>query len=175
MVRAIEGVCFDCILFLCIFEVCDRGAVSAGIAELPQQLLKFYENLGERLQWLEDREVYFSFRSQQEPSEGCGRAIERPRYLVSKSQIEGLRELGFSWSKIPRMIGISGMTSHRRRLDLGLDEEQNNNDIEDDVLDVFVRSVIDLSPNSEGVMIRGALRGRGVHVQRWRLRESIGE
>ena len=42
------------------------------------------------------------------------------------------------------------MTLHGRRLELGLDEEQNYSDIEDEVLDVFVRSIIDLSPNYGG-------------------------
>ena len=69
---------------------------------------------------------------------------------------------------------MSRMTLHRRRLERDLDEEQNNySDIEYEVLDVFVRLIIHLSSNSGEVMIRGALRGQGVHVQRWRLRESI--
>ena len=76
MFRVIEGVCPDCTLFLCIFEVCDSGAVSLEIAQLLQQLLKFYGTLGERyrerLQWLEEREVDCSFTSRQEPTEGCG-------------------------------------------------------------------------------------------------------
>ena len=72
------------------------------------------------------------------------------------------------------MIGVSRMTLHRRRLERDLDEEQNNySDIEYEVLDVFVRLIIHLSSNSGQVMIRGALQGQGVHVQRWRLRESI--
>ena len=72
------------------------------------------------------------------------------------------------------MIGMSRMTLHRRRLERDLDEEQNNySDIEYEVLDVFVRLIIHLSSNSGQVMIRGALQGQGVHVQRWRLRESV--
>ena len=72
------------------------------------------------------------------------------------------------------MIGMSRMTVHRRRLERDLDEEQNNySDIEYEVLDVFVRLIIHLSSSSGQVMIRGALQGQGVHVQRWRSRESI--
>ena len=78
-------------------------------------------------------------------------------------RIEGLKELGFSWSKISRMLVISRMTLHRRRLELDLDEEQNYNDIEDEVLDVFLRSIIDLSPNGPFA----AERSRGTKSPNW--------
>ena len=46
-------------------------------------------------------------------------------------------------------------------------------EIDDKELDVFVRTILALLPNSGEVMIRGALRGRGVRIQRSRLRESV--
>ena len=101
------------------------------------------------------------------------RSRGRPRFSISKSQIEGLRDLGFTWSKIAAMIGVSRITLHRRIRELGLEEETRYSEIDDQELDVFVRTILALLPNSGEVMIRGALRGRGVRIQRSRLRESV--
>ena len=76
------------------------------------------------------------FQSQQEPPVvGSARSRGRPRFEVSKSQIEGLRELGFSWSNISRMIGVSRIPLHRRRVELGL-EKRGYREIDDQELDV---------------------------------------
>ena len=71
------------------------------------------------------------------------------------------------------MIGVSRITLHRRIRELGLEEETRYSEIDDQELDVFVRTILALLPNSGEVMIRGALRGRGVRIQRSRLRESV--
>lgn len=71
------------------------------------------------------------------------------------------------------MIGVSRITLHRRRIELGLEEEIRYSEIDDGELDVFVRSILELSPNSGEVMMQGALRGRGVNVPRSRLRKSM--
>ena len=60
---------------------------------------------------------------------------------ISKSQIEGLRDLGFTWSKIAAMIGVSRITLHRRIRELGLEEETRYSEIDDQELDVFVRTI----------------------------------
>ncbi|CAB3999437.1 uncharacterized protein LOC110247927 [Paramuricea clavata] len=93
--------------------------------------------------------------------------------LIRSERIEGLQELGFSWSKIARMIGISRITLYRRRLALGIGNEVEFNQLEDHEVDELVASIIQLSPNSGEVMVRGALRARGVKIQRWRIRESL--
>ena len=50
---------------------------------------------------------------------------------VSKSQIEGLRDLGFTWSKIAAMIGVFPITLHRRVRELALEEETRYSEIDD--------------------------------------------
>jgi len=51
--------------------------------------------------------------------------------------------------------------------------EQEFSQISDDALDIVVRNVLSLSPNSGERMVLGALRGRGLLVQRNRVRQSI--
>ena len=172
-----ERICREFVFFLRIFESrnCD---ISEDITELIKQLLKLYEGLTERyrerVNWLEEDRDDNSFRCQPESvDEGNARSRGRPWFSISKSQIEGLRDLGFTWSKIAAMIGVSRITLHRRIRELGLEEETRYSEIDDQELDVFVRTILALLPNSGEVMIRGALRGRGVRIQRSRQRESV--
>ena len=46
--------------------------------------------------------------------------------------------------------------------------------IPDDELDVFVRRILNLSPESGERMVIGSLRAQGMKVQRDRIRRSIG-
>ena len=81
-----ERIFREFVFFLRIFESrnCD---ISEDITELIKQLLKLYEGLTERyrerVNWLEEDRDY-------------NRSRGRPRFSVSKSQIEGLRDLGFT-------------------------------------------------------------------------------
>jgi len=51
--------------------------------------------------------------------------------------------------------------------------EQEFSQISDHALGTVVRSILSLSPNSGERMVFGAFRGRGLLVQRNRVRESI--
>ena len=46
------------------------------------------------------------------------------------------------------MIGVSRITLHRRIRELGLEEETRYSEIDDQELDVFVRTILALLPNS---------------------------
>ena len=137
--------------------------ISEDITELIKQLLKLYEGLTERyrerVNWLEEDRDY-------------NRSRGRPRFSVSKSQIEGLRDLGFTWSKIAAMIGVSRITLHRRIRELGLEGETRYSEIDDQELDVFVRTILALLPNSGEVQIA---RGLNHMTSGWqKRRESRG-
>ena len=144
--------------------------------ELIKQLLKLYEGLTERysegINWLEEDRSDNSFRCRPEPK-GNARSRRRPRFRVSTSEIEGLRDLGFAWSEIAALIGGSRIPLNRRIRELGLEEERRYSENDDQELDVFERTILALLPNSGEVMIRGALCSRGVRIQRSGLRESI--
>ena len=99
-----EGICLEFVLFLRIFESrnCD---VSENITELIKQLLKLYKGLTERyrerVNWLEEDRDENSFRCQPESvDEGNARSRGRPRFSISKSQIEALRDLGLSGQRL---------------------------------------------------------------------------
>jgi hypothetical protein len=84
--------------------------------------------------------------------------------------------LHFPWQKIADMLGVSERTIRRRRQELGvmIGHENAYSAIPDDELDVFVRRILNLSPESGERMVIGSLRAQGMKVQRDRIRRSIG-
>ena len=69
------------------------------------------------------------------------------------------------------MIGVSRVMLYRRRQELGLSEMHSYSTITYAELDAVVKSIVEQSPNSRQVMMRGALIGRGLRIERSRLRE----
>ena len=51
--------------------------------------------------------------------------------------------------------------------------ENNFTDITDEELDRQIQQTLDLTPYSGETYIRGSLKGRGINVQRFRIRESL--
>ena len=56
------------------------------------------------------------------PTENSGSA-GRPSYLLSAQQLQFLRDLHFSWTKIAKILGVSRKTINRRRQELGMSQE----------------------------------------------------
>jgi hypothetical protein len=109
-------------------------------------------------------------------NENARRYAGRPRFLITKEQLEGLRSIHFSWRKIAEMLGVSERTVRRRRqeLEMTIGQSLSYSEIEDGELDIFVGQVLHYSPHSGERMVFGALKGYGLKVQRERVRQSIG-
>ena len=73
----------------------------------------------------------------------------RPQFRVTKAQIESLREIGFSWTKIADLIGISRVTLYRRRRELEIGEQHNYSKITDIQLDAVIQSIVQNSPGDD--------------------------
>ena len=121
----------------------------------------------------EDEDQYY--QCPYENNEDGSRIRGRPRFLIPKAQLEGLRSLHFTWNKIAQMLGVSERTIRRRREELGMNVGQTDaySDIPDDDLDILVSRILHFSPNSGERMLLGAIRSHGVKVQRERMRNSI--
>jgi len=102
----------------------------------------------------------------------------RKRYEITKDQVEHLRSLYFSWEAIAGILQVSVSTLQRRRKEFGLSDSAYS-DISDDELDEIYRSITGspttglLTPNTERRRVIGALRRRGLNVQRWRIGECL--
>lgn len=66
----------------------------------------------------------------------------RPAYIVSRVQLETLIELGYNYSTISRMFGISERTLLRRRLEYDLPVGHTFTDITDNDLDITISSIL---------------------------------
>ena len=125
------------------------------VAEFQRLISRFEE----RFQTFEENEVHYTC-----PNEGVQQGRGRPRLLIPKEQLEGLRLLGFSWISISKMLGVSEKTVRRRRDAYGIPSTREQfMEITDDQVDDLVKSALEVSPNSGERMVMGFLRGRGVY------------
>ena len=73
----------------------------------------------------------------------------RPVYKITEFQIWGLRSVGFTWRKITSLFIVSERTLRQRRQEMGWPmREQEFSQISDDTLDIALRNMLSLSPNS---------------------------
>ena len=97
----------------------------------------------------------------------------RPRVVITRQQIEALREINFSWSCIGRLLDVSERTLERRQefqMPMG---RACYSSVADNELDHIISEIIGLSPNAGETLIQGVLRHRGLLLQRRRMRESL--
>ncbi len=128
---------------------------------------KVISDLEERFNNFEENQLHFVC-----PTNAGSRG--RPRLVIPQEQLEGLRSLGFSWTGIAKMLGVSERTIRRRRATFNMPSTgQASSQIDDDEIDRKIQSILQTSPNSGERMIMGWCRGQGLHVQRWRIRNSM--
>ena len=96
----------------------------------------------------------------------------RPRFRITRDQLDYLRSLSFSWTEIASLLGISRMTIYRHRVECGLLHEQRDV-LSDAELDAMILDFRRDLPYSGQTMILGRLRGMGFYTTRVRVRESI--
>ena len=107
----------------------------------------------------------------------------RPSLDVTKDQIEFLRSMHFSSEKIAQLLQVSVSTLQRRRRAFGIDDHlEHYSDISDHDLDAIYKELTAadgnlsggfLTPNIGRRRFMGALRSRGIRVQRWRVSQCL--
>ena len=102
--------------------------------------------------------------------------VGRPRLDVSQQVIETLNsQVGLSWAEIARNLGVSESTIRRRRrsfVSANADVESHST-ISDNDLDLLVRGILQITPRIGYRLVQGALRSRGLRIQRRRVLESL--
>ncbi|XP_013888677.1 uncharacterized protein LOC106536054 [Austrofundulus limnaeus] len=84
-----------------------------------------------------------------------------------------MRDLGFSWMAISRMLSVNIRTLYNHRTQLGLVDYGSFINISNEALDSVISEILHQTPGSGETYITGSLRGRGIRVQRWRVRERL--
>ena len=95
----------------------------------------------------------------------------RPKYVVSKEQIETLRETGMNWKSIAETLGINERTLYNYRQELNI--SQTFSEITDAELKSVIESILQQTPYAGETYIRGGLVARQIFVQRNRVRECL--
>lgn len=95
------------------------------------------------------------------------------RYNIPAAQLTHMRDLGFTWMAISRMLSVNIRTLYNHRTQLGLVDYGSFINISNDDLDRLITEVLRQTPGSGETYITGSLRGRGIRVQRWRVRERL--
>ena len=97
-------------------------------------------------------------------------SLGRPKYNITAEQIDVLRSTGMQWAAIAKCLGVSARTLSRRRIEFGI---LDYSEVNEEELDWNVRDILRLTPFSGETYVRGALRARGIYVQRWKIREAL--
>ena len=97
----------------------------------------------------------------------------RPRYEVTKEQLEFFVERRFSVSEMASLLNVSPRTVERRLNEFGLSLRNNYSDISDENLDNVVQEIKRNFPNTGYKRMKGFLSQRGYTVQQERIRESM--
>ena len=109
------------------------------------------------------------------PPERCESAgAGRPKFKIEEETLLQLRNLGFTWKDIARLLLVSRWTLWRRVRELDIEMKTGFSDIVNDELDDIVQSFMSMQGCLVGYsMVRGHLRDVGIKIQRNRIRESI--
>lgn len=100
--------------------------------------------------------------------------IGRPTVEVSQALLQVLHDnVGFSWAQIARNLGISERTIRRRRNSFAMPNNESFSNVHDNDLDEIVREVLHITPRIGYRLMQGALRNRGITVQRRRVLDSL--
>ena len=137
------------------------------IEHLWQSLRKQLHHIRERL--ADCRQISAVFPRSPLQSEGSSGG--RPKYHIIAEQIDVLRSTGLSWTAIANCLGVSAKTLSRRRQEHGITDYT---EIREDELEWNIRDILQLlTPFSCETYIQGALRARGIHIQRWKIRDAL--
>lgn len=96
----------------------------------------------------------------------------RPRFDISREQLQHLRSLSFSWTAIADMLKVTRMTIYRWRVEYGMLDESHSM-IGDQELTEKVQQIMTEHPQVGQTFIAGRLRSLGYIVTRERVRRAV--
>ena len=100
-------------------------------------------------------------------------SVGRPRIDVNIEEIELLRSMRFTWTKISELLGISRSTLYRKLEEEGMSQEVHYTSISDHDLDDQIIAIKLAHPNDGEVLLNGHLIRRKIFIPRSKLRASI--
>ena len=155
------------------------SALQAPVQNMNHSLTQLIALLSSQIESRENADFYDALEvSYSAPLNLVQPGRGRKCYEITKDQVEHLRSLYFSWEAIAGILQVSVSTLQRRRKEFGLSDSAYS-EISDDELDEMYRGITGspttgiLTPNIGRRRFIGALRSRGLNVQRWRVTECL--
>ena len=105
----------------------------------------------------------------------------RPRLDISQEAISFLQSIHNSWTEVADVLGVTYRTILRRRNESGMPianlhgPREGYSSLSDEDLRNTIREILRTLPNAGETYIIGALRTRGIIVQRYRVRDALRE
>ena len=97
----------------------------------------------------------------------------RPKFFVSREQLQYLLERGFYVPDVAKLLGLSLRTTERRLQEFGISSGQFFTTIDNETLDRTVCTILRSFPSYGYRRMTGSLLSRGIKVQQVRIRESM--
>lgn len=141
---------------------------STLITELTECVRSIASKWEEYVEQFDSLRMADAYRARTVPSIGPG----RPRFEVTKDQLEYLASLSFTWTEIASLLNVSRMTIYRRRREYGLLNIPTTN-ITDDELQAIIHQMHSQLPEMGESIVWGRLRSMGYIVTRQRVRRAI--
>ena len=145
-------------------------SILSRLNNLKRQLLILVQQWQQHAEGIEAMALSVQYTAPSVSPRGSG--VGRPRFHITRNQLEYLRSLSFSWSEISSLLGVSRMTVYRRRIEFGLLSQPSRYISNVDL----TRRISDMSselPEIGESMIWGRLRSMGYQVARWRVRAAV--
>ena len=92
------------------------------------------------------------------------------KFDMANGHFKFLRDMHFSWEKIAELLGISTKTLSRRRKEFQINDEESFLSLTDEELVTIMQEIMNVTPGIGQIRMLGALKSRGIRVQRWRVR-----
>ena len=151
-------------LSLCSSDIKDLEELATIMAELNENLCLLYREKSSNTAVCSEIPLTFE----------CSASVGRPRCQISKELLEELRGLGFTWTQIANMFGVSRWTISRRVQEYGLQNLQRYSVITDEEIDDMIKSYISRHGSTTGEpFMSGYFRSKGFFIQRQRIRASL--
>ena len=143
--------------------------------EAIRHVQRYRSRFQEALEWSHSgQNVIDSSQFHLSSDSGTADTAGRPNIMLSREQVSGLISLGFKFKEVSKMVGVHPETLRKLRREWNLPVGRNVfTDMTEEQQDEMIQALLKELPNTGERLIMGALRARGIHVQRDRMRGSL--
>ena len=145
----------------------------AIISHYVTQLTELLECLrGLWREWL-DHTMSDHFPTQSLPNLHRSSNPGRPKFIITKEQLQYLRSMSFSWIQISKLLNVSYMTIYRRRHEFRMSDDISGVPITDNDLEIILHHLRHELPSFGQTMVWGRIRSMGFKVTREQVRRVM--